>query len=227
MNRYFQFAREMHEQRHERHERPGHFEGFAGPEGFRGGLGCGLHRERGRDDRGSRHGGFGEGRRQWFGRGFGGGGRERLFDAGDLKLVILKLLAEEPSYGYQLMKKMEESLAGGYTPSAGVIYPTLTQLEEEGLASVATSDSNKKVYSLTPEGTAYLDANKDRVETLFARLEEAGRGFERGRSPELRAAFHNLGGAVMARVARGNATPEQIAKIVEAINTAAKAIDGV
>jgi DNA-binding PadR family transcriptional regulator len=167
-----------------------------------------------------------------FDRGFGGrgrehrhgGGRERLFDAGDLKLVTLKLLSEQPSYGYQLIKTMEERLAGGYTPSAGVIYPTLTLLEEEGLAA-STVENNKKVYSVTPEGTKFLEENKQRVEGLFARLEEAGRGFERGRSPELMKAFQNLRGAVLARVTRGNATPEQIAKIAEAINAAATAID--
>src|SRR5579871_463016 len=79
-----------------------------------------------------------------FDRGFGGG-RERMFDAGEIKLVVLKLLSEQPSYGYQLMKTMEERLAGGYTPSAGVIYPTLTMLEEEGLTSAAAQDG-KKVY---------------------------------------------------------------------------------
>jgi DNA-binding PadR family transcriptional regulator len=154
-------------------------------------------------------------------RGFGGG---RLFDAGDLKLVILKLLTEQPSYGYQLIKTMEERLSGGYTPSAGVIYPTLTLLEEEGLASVSNSADNKKVYTVTAAGLEYLKENKERIEELFARLEEAGKGFERGRSPEIMRAFMNLRGAVMARVSR-EVTAEQIKKITEAINGAAKAID--
>ena len=196
--------------------------------------GCGE--ERCGEREGFRRGPFGrqehehgpEGR---FGRGFGGrrgehrhGGRERMFDAGDLKLVILKLLSEQPSYGYQLIKTMEERLAGGYAPSPGVIYPTLTMLEEEGLAASST-ENNKKVYSVTPEGTAYLEENKRRVEALFERLEEAGKGFERGRSPEIMKAFHNLRGSVIARVSRESATEEQIRKIAEAINAAAKAID--
>ena len=167
-----------------------------------------------------------------FDRGFGGRrgehrhgrGRERMFDAGDMKLVILKLLSEQPSYGYQLIKTMEERLAGGYTPSAGVIYPTLTMLEEEGLA-ISAMENNKKVYSVTPEGMQFLEENKRRVEALFERLEEAGKGFERGRSPEIMKAFHNLRGAVIARVSRESATAEQIRKISEAINAAAKAID--
>jgi DNA-binding PadR family transcriptional regulator len=184
--------------------------------------------DHGRGERG--FGGFGE--RGWGGRGFGkhgfgrgfGEGRGRMFDAGDIKLVILKLLSEQPSYGYQLIKTMEERLGGGYTPSAGVIYPTLTLLEEEGLAA-ASSESNRKVYSITPEGAAFLEANKRQITELFERLEETGRGFERGRAPELMKAFMNLRGAVMARVARGNSKQEMLNKIIEAINAAAKAID--
>ena len=173
-----------------------------------------------------RHGRHFEGFDERFGgpgRGFAG--RERLFDGGELKLVILKLLAEQPSYGYQLIKTMEERLAGGYSPSAGVIYPTLTLLEEEGLAIYSVSENNKKVYSLTPEGHAFLEANKERVGELFVRIEAVGERFERGRSPEMMKAFLNLRHAVAARMWRRNATPEQIRKIVDAINTAAKAID--
>ncbi|MGO8796002.1 MAG: PadR family transcriptional regulator [Candidatus Sulfotelmatobacter sp.] len=208
------------------------FEGrrFEGREDFRSERGCGgrEHRHGERGFRGRGHGGFEGG----FGRGgmrgferFGGGrGRGRMFDAGDIKLVILKLLSEQPSYGYQLIKTMEERLSGGYTPSAGVIYPTLTMLEEEGLA-VASVENNKKVYSVTGEGKQYLEANQRRVDELFERLEETSKGFERGRSPELMKAFMELREAVVARVFRQNVTPEQIQKITEAIKAAAKAID--
>jgi len=212
---------------------------FTGEHDQHGGRHCGAGRGQ-RFFAGSRRG-FGGGHeghgrhgwRQGFGgRGpgdFGGfagrfGGRERMFDAGDLKLVVLKLLAEQPSYGYQLIKTMEERLAGGYTPSAGAIYPTLTMLEEEGLAA-SVEENNKKVYSVTPEGQKYLDANKRRVEEIFSRLEEAGQHFERGRSPEIMKAFLNLRGAVIARVSRGKVTKEQIHKIAEAIDAAAKAVD--
>lgn len=186
-------------------EHGGHGHGFGGP--WRGGP------ERGFGGRG----------RGGFGRGFGEE-RGRLFDAGDVKLVILKLLSEQPSYGYQLMKTMEQQLAGGYTPSAGVIYPTLTMLEEEGLAT-STTESNKKIYSLTPAGVEFLENNKERIGELFMRLEETGRGFERGRSPEIMKAFLNLRSAVMARVSRQGPNPEQISKIAGAINGAAKVID--
>ncbi len=186
--------------------------------------------DRSRFGEGGPHGGFGHGLgegRHRSGRGFErgfGGGRERLFDAGDIKLVVLKLLSEQPSYGYQLIKTMEERLSGGYTPSAGVIYPTLTMLEEEGLAA-ASSENNKKVYSATPEGLEYLQANRRKVEQLFERLEESGRRFERGRSPEIMKAFMDLRGAVGARLSRESVTPEITRKITEAIHAATKAID--
>jgi DNA-binding PadR family transcriptional regulator len=180
-------------------------------------------RDRGFDDRG----GMGRGH-HFAGRGGDpfGGGRERLFDAGDIKLVILKLLADTPSYGYQLIKTMEEQLSGGYTPSAGVIYPTLTLLEEEGLAQGTVSDTGKKVFSVTPEGIAFLDQNSLRVGLVFDRLKAAGEQFRRRRSPEIMKAFQNLRGAVEARVSRETITPEHVRKIADAINAAASAIDG-
>jgi DNA-binding PadR family transcriptional regulator len=207
--------------------------------------GRGEHRGRGGWKREHGHHGHGAGHHEHDERGFGGhgrrgfdrfggrgwgafergfGGRERLFDAGDLKIVILRLLSEQPSYGYQLMKTMEDRLAGGYSPSAGVIYPTLTMLEEEGLAA-ATVENNKKVYSVTDEGKVYLRANGARAEELFKRIDEAGKNFERGRAPELMRAFEDLGHAVRARCSRNNVTPKLLHEIAEAIHGAAKAID--
>jgi DNA-binding PadR family transcriptional regulator len=169
---------------------------------------------------GGRHHG---GPRGGFEGGFGGP-RERMFDSGDIKLVVLKLLSEQPSYGYQLIKTMEERLSGGYTPSAGVIYPTLTMLEEEGLAT-ASSENNKKVYTVTAEGIEYLKTNTRRVEELFERLDEAGRTFERGRSPEMKKAFRNLWDAAMTRVSREGVTREEVRKIAEVVRAATKAIE--
>jgi DNA-binding PadR family transcriptional regulator len=188
--------------------RGGHERGY---ESIRGG---GFEMPGGRGGHGG-HGGFG----REFGQ-----GRERMFDAGEIRLVILRLLSSEPSYGYQLIKTMEARLGGGYTPSAGVVYPTLTMLEEEGLIAAAQTEG-KKVYSVTEEGLKYLEENKERVGQLFERLEETGRGFKRGRSPELMKAFMDLRGAVASKVWRRSASPEQIKKIAEAIHAAAKAID--
>jgi DNA-binding PadR family transcriptional regulator len=196
-----------------------------GPEmrGGRGGQRHGEHGGKGHHVEGRWFGGAkGDFEGHGYGRGFGR--RMRMFDSGGVKLALLKLLSEEPAHGYQLIKKMEQKLAGGYTPSAGAIYPTLTLLEEEGLIA-ASLQENKKIYSVTSEGAQFLESNKARVEALFAQLEEASRGFARGRSPELMRAFTNLRSAVSARVSRGNATEEQIRKMAAAIDTAAKTID--
>lgn len=176
--------------------------------------------------RGFRGGPGGFNRGEHFSRGFGGG-RERLFDAGELKLVILSLIAEKPSYGYEIIKAIEEKLSGGYAPSPGVVYPTLTLLEEEGLTTPSTNDSGKKVYSVTEAGTAWLKENQRRLQELTERLEHTGKAFGRGRSPQIMRAFMNLRGAVKARVSRQSLTAEQVKKIAEAIDAAARAIDEV
>ena len=85
-------------------------------------------------------------------RGRGG----RFFDQGDLRLVILALLAEQPRHGYEIIKAIEERLGGAYAPSPGVVYPTLTWLEELGYAEVQSAQGNRKLYAITAEGRAFL-----------------------------------------------------------------------
>ena len=159
--------------------------------------------------------------------GFGGGDRERLFDSGELRLVILALLAEKPSYGYELIKAIEERLSGGYAPSPGVVYPTLTLLEEEGFATVSSSEGNKKLYTVTEPGQQYLKTNQATVKAIFGRIEQAGKAFGRGRSPQIMRALMNLKFALKMRAGQGNLTAEQTSKIDEAIDAAARVIDEV
>lgn len=181
---------------------------------------------------GGHHGRFG-GPRGPFGEGFGpfgkgrggfGGGRERLFDSGVMRLVILRELAQESAYGYQLIKRLEERMAGGYRPSAGVIYPTLTMLEEQGFTVAAVNEAGKKVYSVTDEGKAFLKENQERLNELEHLMKAAGRGFARGRSPEIMEAMGALREAIGDRIRREDSTPEQISKVAELLQNAAKAI---
>jgi len=180
-----------------------------------------------------RHGGreFWEGMRGGFGRGFGGpgfgGDRERLFDSGELRLVILALVAEKPSYGYEIIKAIEERLSGGYAPSPGVVYPTLTLLEEEGFATVSSTDGNKKLYTVTEAGQEYLKTNQPIIQAILGRMEQAGRAFGRGRSPQIMRAVANLMFALKMRGKLGQLSPEQTRKIVEVIDSAARAIEEV
>jgi DNA-binding PadR family transcriptional regulator len=176
-----------------------------------------------------RHGWWGERGEGWegFERGFGGGGRERFFDNGHLRLVILQLIAEKPSYGYEIMKAIEERLGGGYSPSPGVVYPTLTLLEEEGFATVSSTDGSKKMYAATEQGKEYLKANRVVLKAIFGRMQEAGKAYGRGRSPQIMRALMNLKFALKMRMKGGDLTAEQVSKISEAIDTAARTIDEV
>jgi DNA-binding PadR family transcriptional regulator len=173
-----------------------------------------------------RQGFFGEmgevwGRHGRFGGDFGG----RLFDNGELRFVILQLIAEKPSYGYEIIKAIGERLSGIYAPSPGVVYPTLTMLEEEGFATVTSTDGAKKLYAITDAGKGELKANKALVDAIFARIEKVGSAFGRGRSPRIMRAMHNFKLALKLRFAQGDLNKEQIGKIAEIIDDAAKRIE--
>ena len=131
------------------------------------------------------HGSFGP-----FGRGFrGGGGRGgrgdllragRMLGDGDLRLIALALIEEQPRHGYDIIRALEERSSGFYSPSPGVVYPTLTFLEEAGFATSA-SEGNKKVFSITEEGRAHLAANRSAVEHVLDQLERFGSKMARAR----------------------------------------------
>src|ERR1700756_1136866 len=85
----------------------------------------------------------------------GGGRAGRLFDYGELRYVVLALIEEKPRHGYEIIKAIEDRSAGTYSPSPGVIYPTLTLLEEIGHATV-TEAAGKNLYAITPDRAAGL-----------------------------------------------------------------------
>ena len=110
--------------------------------GMHGGRGCGP---RGR----TRHGSWGRGpfSMRWeFSGEPGRGGRRRMFDGGELRLVLLKLIADEPRHGYDLIKAIEEMTGGAYAPSPGVVYPTVSMLEDIGFIAERESEGAKKLF---------------------------------------------------------------------------------
>src|ERR1700735_2065151 len=127
----------------------------------------------GRHHRRGRHGGFG------FGGRHGGGMTPddmragRMLAQGDLRLIALALIAQEPRHGYEIIKLVEEKTAEWYSPSPGIVYPTLTYLEEAGYVT-ASAEGSKKLYTITDEGRAYLAANRELVDVVLARLAAVG-----------------------------------------------------
>jgi len=202
-----------------------------------------------RDSHHDGHWAIGRRWRRHLGGDFAGGGRHgmgggdmmragRMLVQGDLRLIALALIAEQPRYGYEIIKLLEDKTAGWYSPSPGIVYPTLTYLEEAGHVTVQ-AEGAKKLYTITDEGRAHLEQNRVFVDAVFERLAAIGdkatrirdhfdrpeydehRGRRRGRdtgddrssaSPLVRAAIDNLREAASKRI---EADEEMETKIVE------------
>ena len=104
----------------------------------------------------------------------------RMLASGDLRLVALYLIEQQPRHGYDLIKAIEEKSAGFYSPSPGIVYPALTFLEEAGYVTSA-AEGNKKLYTITDEGRAHLDANREAIRATLDFLEKAGEKMKQGR----------------------------------------------
>ena len=154
------------------------------------------------------------------------GGRRtgRAFGHGELRLVVLSLVGEQPRHGYELIKAIEDRFAGSYSPSPGVIYPTLTLLEELGHASVEERDG-KKVYSITPEGQAYLDVHQDALNGALGHMDKVRAAHGGGPAPQIVRAMENLKMAVRLRSGQGPLNDEQLRAIAKILDEAATAID--
>lgn len=137
---------------------------------------------------------------------------------------MLALIAEEPRHGYQLIKEIEDRVAGTYSPSPGVVYPTLTMLEELGHATATESDG-KKLYTITSEGQAYLAAHGEAVDTVLDRMRSISEANSGGPAPEIVRAVENLRLALRLRQGRGPLSDEEVRTIADALDTAAIAIE--
>lgn len=160
---------------------------------------------------------------RWGHRGRGGG--RRFFEQGDLRVVILALIAEKPRHGYELIKDIEERFGGAYAPSPGVVYPLLTMLEELGQVSLESAEGGKKLYAITEEGSAALAERKADAEGLFARMNAVRERFGAARSPQIQRATENLRLALRLRLERGNITEDAAQQIAAAIDACAQAIE--
>lgn len=127
------------------------------------------------------------GRGRWGPRGVGGGGwgrgGGRPLGHGDLRILALALIGEKPRHGYDLIRAIADRFAGGYTPSPGAVYPLLTMLEEEDLISSA-AEGAKKLYTLTPQGEAWLKENDAAVQGILARIDMAASHYSSQTAPE-------------------------------------------
>jgi DNA-binding PadR family transcriptional regulator len=156
--------------------------------------------------------------------GGGRGRRRRMFDGDELRLVLLKLIADQPRHGYDLIRDIEERTGGAYAPSAGVIYPTLTMLDDMGLIE-AVSEGSRKEYAATAAGREHLAERADEVEALFERLEALGEERSRVDRAPIRRATANLFSAIQHRLSRDDMTPELLHKAAAIIDEATQKIE--
>ena len=164
------------------------------------------------DDRDGMRGGRGGGR-------FGG----RMFGTGDLRLLLLALIEEQPRHGYELIRTIEEMFDGQYSPSPGAIYPTLTMLEELGYARVEAETGGKKLYAITEAGRAFLAENRDSLDALTERLQVMSRHMRRMTVPnEVREAMHRLKHQLMNH--HKSWDEAELGRVAKLIDAAAKAV---
>ena len=162
-----------------------------------------------------------------FERGGRGRSEGRGFGHGGLRLVLLKLLSEKPSHGYELIKAIEERFKGGYSPSPGVIYPTLNWLEDEGFITIVPGDDGRKQAAITEAGLVFLAEKAEEVDTLFERMNQGNEGREgEGGHGDYSQLFRAMGNLKMALKMRGMKplNPDQIDAAVELIDELARKI---
>ena len=153
----------------------------------------------------------------------GGGGRgPRVFAPGDLKLLLPALIAEQPCHGYDLIRQIEGLFDGAYSPSPGVIYPTLTFLEESDLIS-GDAEGGKKRYTITDAGRLFLSEQAVALDGVRMRIDVSKRSLRgHDRPPEIHEAVHNLRHALHSH--NGHWSPQEIVRVAALLNRTAQAI---
>jgi DNA-binding PadR family transcriptional regulator len=143
------------------------------------------------------------------------GRAQRVFDHGELRFVILHLISKKPRHGYDLIKAIEEKLSGMYSPSPGVVYPTLTHLEECGLIAGAAAAGGKRLYSLTDSGIAFLADQAAQLDMVMARFNAASCFFKEEPPAEVQRAMRLVAHALATRLGQLSDDPAKLATICD------------
>ncbi len=160
-------------------------------------------------------------------RGGGGHGRGRggrMFEHGAIKLLALSLVAERPCYGYELIKHIEGLVGGEYSPSPGVIYPTLTYLVDMGWATLSEADAGRKQYTVTAAGLEQLERQRADLTALTERLQAVRSGAQSRRSPDVERAMGNLKAVLHTRLSGVDDDGARARRVAALIDEAALAI---
>jgi DNA-binding PadR family transcriptional regulator len=153
--------------------------------------------------------------------------RKRMFESGELRLVLLKLIADEPRHGYDLIRAIEDLTGGEYAPSPGVVYPTLTLLQDMGLIEEASGEGARKPFQATDEGRKHLEERSEEVEALFERLADLAPDERATAGPAIGRAVKNLMTALSHRIGRDGLDEELLHEIAAILDEAAQRVERV
>lgn len=146
--------------------------------------------------------------------------RKRLFDYGELRLLILAMIAERPRHGYEIIKALEDRFLGRYSPSPGVVYPALSWLEDLGYIAITPDAGGRKLSTITAAGQSFLAANRGAVADLLTRKPPC-----RPLMPdEVEAAMDAVKAALRAQLS-ASPTPERITAIAAVLKRAAESLN--
>jgi DNA-binding PadR family transcriptional regulator len=148
-----------------------------------------------------------------------------MFDSGELRLVLLKLIGDQPRHGYDLIREIEALSGGAYVPSAGVIYPTLTLLADMGHVDEAKGDGARKLFAITADGAAHLAEKAGEVEALLGRLAELSARREKTESGPVRRAMMNLRQVLQQRLTAEEVSPDTLHEVAAILDAAAQKIE--
>lgn len=172
-----------------------------------------------RNSRARSHGFAGENERAAGGR---HSRRPRFFGHGELRLVVLDILAEGESHGYELIKAIEEQTGGHYAPSPGVIYPTLDMLQEHGMITISEEgEGARKQLAITDDGRRWLEESREHLEYIRQRMKARAVGLELRKNPQMKRALDNFKAVLDLKVNQDPIGDAQIKKIVAIIDRAA------
>lgn len=152
------------------------------------------------------------------------GSRRRPVRRGELKYVILGLLAEKPMHGYEIMRTLEEDSGGCYSPSPGSVYPTLQMLEDQGYV-VAEEQEGKKVYRITDDGRAFLAEHEGQADDVFDRVADLGERFTGSEMRDLTGSFVRLAQASFERAMRKAGDPDAMTRLKEILDRATREME--
>lgn len=153
--------------------------------------------------------------------------RKRMVESGELRLLLLKLIAEEPRHGYDLIRAIEALSGGEYVPSPGIIYPTLTMLQDMGLIEESKDKSARKPFQITEAGEKHLEEKEKEADGIYDRLADLAPDPRAETGPAIGRAVKNLMTALSHRIGRDGLDEELLHEIAAILDEAAQRIERV